>query len=152
VKPKSYRKKATRQPAVRKRQLECTRQAHDIVEQLRAELPQLLAVTVVDVASGLSLAAHTSSPTFDLLAAAKFQAGLVQRKHEALVALNLPHEHLEDILITLSSQLHLFRLTRTGQQLIALVVDARLTNLALARDVLRTLAHQLETVPGLRAA
>ncbi|AHJ99470.1 hypothetical protein [Hymenobacter swuensis] len=152
MKPKSYRKKATRQPAVRKRQLELLSRANEVVEQLRNELPQLLAVAVVDVASGTSLAAHTSSPTLDLLTAAKFQAGLVQRKHEALAALNLPDEQLEDIMITLSSQLHLLRLSSTGERLISLVVDAQTTNLALARDILRTRAEQLDAASALRAA
>lgn len=152
MKPKSYRKKATRQPAVHKRQLELMRRASEVVEQLRLELPQLLAVAVVDVASGTSLAAHTSSPALDLLTAAKFQAGLVQRKHEALAALDLPGEQLEDIMITLSSQLHLLRLSNTGARLISLVVDARTTNLALARDILRTRAEQLDAAPALRAA
>lgn len=132
--------------------MELLRRAADVVAQLRAELPQLLAVAVVDVASGASLAAHSASAALDLPTAARFQAGLVQRKHAALAALNLPDEQLEDILITLSSQLHLLRLTSTGERLISLVVDARTTNLALARDLLRTRAEQLDAVPALRAA
>ncbi|RSK50919.1 hypothetical protein [Hymenobacter rigui] len=152
MKPKSYRKKGTRQPALHKRRQALTRQATELIDQFRAELPLLLGVTVIDVASGSSLAAHSASAALDLPAAARFQVGLVQRKHEALAALRLPDQQLEDVLITLSSQLHLLRLTRTGEQLIALVVDAQTTNLALARDILRTLAEQLETAPALRAA
>lgn len=137
---------------MRKRQLELVHRANDVVEQLRSELPHLLAVAVVDVASGVSLTAYTSSAALDLPTVAKFQAGLVQRKQEALAALDLPGEQLEDILITLSSQLHLLRLTSTGERLISLVVDARTTNLALARDILRTRAEQLDVASGLRAA
>lgn len=152
MKPKSYRTKATRQPAVHKRRQAVARQATELINQLRAELPLALAVTVIDMASGSSLAAHSATPELDLSAAARFQVGLVQRKHEALAALGLADEQMEDVLITLSSQLHLLRLTSTGEQLIALVVDARTTNLALARNILRTLAEQLETAPALRAA
>lgn len=137
---------------MRKRQLELVRQAAVLVEQLRAELPHLLAVAVIEVATGTSLAAHSVLPEQDWRAAARFQARLVQGKQEALAALALPDEQLEDILITLSSQLHLLRLTSTGEQLISLVVDANTTNLALARDILRTQAEQLDTVPVLRAA
>ncbi|MCA8833401.1 hypothetical protein [Hymenobacter pini] len=137
---------------MRKRQLELTRQATNLVEQLRAELPHLLAVAVVEVATGTSLAAYSVLPEQDWRAAAGFQARLVQGKQEALAALALPNEQLEDILITLSSQLHLLRLTSTGEQLISLVVDANTTNLALARGILRTLTEQLETAPVLRAA
>ncbi|WP_246008814.1 hypothetical protein [Hymenobacter metallilatus] len=152
MKPKSYRKKATRQPALHKRRQVLARQAAELINQFRAELPLALAVAVIDMASGNSLAAHSASAGLDLPAAARFQVGLVLRKHQALAALGLPNEQMEDVLITLSSQLHLLRLTRTGEQLIALVVDARTTNLALARVILRTLAEQLETASALRAA
>ncbi|MBT9393167.1 hypothetical protein KLP40_08320 [Hymenobacter sp. NST-14] len=152
MKPKSYRKKAARQPAVRRYQLALARQAALLVDELRAELPHLLAVAVVDVASGASLAAHAAAAGgLDLTLATRFQLGLVRCKHQALVALQLPREQLEDILITLSSQLHLLRLTGTGRQLISLVVDARTTNLGLARDILRSRVARLEAEPPLPA-
>lgn len=152
MKPKSYRKKAARQPAVHRYQLALVRQALAVVEELRLELPHLLAVAVVDVATGASLAAHSTAPHLDLAAAARFQAGLVQCKHQALAALHLPQEQLQDILITLSSQLHLLQLTGTGQQLVALVVDAQTTNLGLARDILRSQVARLNAGSLLGAA
>ena len=52
-------------------------------------------------------------------------------------ALKLTSETIEDILITLSTQLHLIKLNSTGTKFVYLVVNARDTNLAIAREVLR---------------
>nr|WP_215906262.1 hypothetical protein [Hymenobacter luteus] len=111
-----------------------------------AELPQLLAVAVVDVKSGGCLAAHSNSPAINPSTAATYNAEVVKQK--AMAALQLQDEQIEDILVTLSSQLHLLQLTATGDRLIYLVVDAQDTSLALAREVLRGQVGQLKLVAG----
>ncbi|UOQ78797.1 hypothetical protein MUN84_09815 [Hymenobacter sp. 5516J-16] len=145
MKPKSYRKKASRRPD---RLPKPNPLATLVVQNVLAELPKLLAVAVVDVASGTSLAAHTNSPTINPSTAAAYNAEVVKHKLKALTALALQGEAIEDILITLSSQLHLFQLTDKGGQFIYLVVDAGSTSLAMAREVLRSQVGQLEPAAG----
>lgn len=150
MKPKSYRRKASRR-TLRKPVLEFIAPdpvATEVVENVRAELPQLLAVAVVDVESGACLAAHSNSPAIDPSTAAAYNAEVVRQKQKAMAALALADEHIEDILVTLSSQLHLLQLTATGDRLIYLVVKAQDTSLALAREVLRGQVGQLELVAG----
>lgn len=102
-----------------------------------------MAVAVVDVASGTSLAAHATT-TIDPDTAASFNAEVVKLKQKAMVALQLVDEQLDDILVTLSSQLHLLQLTPNGSRFIYLVVGAQSTNLGIARAVLREQISQLE--------
>ncbi|WP_245326210.1 hypothetical protein [Hymenobacter wooponensis] len=151
MKPKSYRKKSSRRPDKAPKPLTPDPFATQVVHNVLAELPGLLAVAVVDVASGASLAAHSNVPTIDPNTAATFNAEVVKHKQKAMAALQLSDETIEDILITLSSQLHLLKLTENGDRFIYLVVNSHDTNLGIAREVLRAQAQQLETHSGLAA-
>nr|WP_262907838.1 hypothetical protein [Hymenobacter sp. 15J16-1T3B] len=106
-------------------------------------MPELLAVAVVDARSGTSLAAHSNAANIAPATAAAFNAEVVRQKQKALTALNLIDEHIEDILISLSNQLHLMRLADGGRKFIYLAVSAHDTNLAAAREVLRVQAATL---------
>lgn len=138
MKPKSYRRKASRQP----KPIAPDPLAAWVVQQVLAELPELLAVAVVDVTSGASLAAHATA-AIEPSTAASFNAEVVKLKQKAMTALKLTDEHLDDILITLSSQLHLLQLTPDGSRFIYLVVATQSTNLGIARAVLREQVGQL---------
>jgi len=142
VKPKSYRKKAPRQSEKTIKPATSDPRAQEVVAQVLAELSELLAVAVVDVASGTNLAAHFNS-TINPDTAATLNAEVVRLKQKAVTALQMGNEQLDDILITLSSQLHLMKLTSDGSKFIYLVVDAHSSNLAMARLVLRVQAEYL---------
>jgi predicted regulator of Ras-like GTPase activity (Roadblock/LC7/MglB family) len=144
VKPKNYRRKASTSIKVSKTGLATPDPlANQVVQQVLAELPGLLAVAVVDVASGMSLAAH-STATINPDTAATYNAEVVKQKQKAMAALLLTDERIDDILITLSSQLHLLQLTPDGRRFIYLVVSAQNTNLGIARQVLRAQVGQLQ--------
>ncbi|GGG37203.1 hypothetical protein [Hymenobacter glacieicola] len=145
MKPKSYRKKASRRPD---RLPKPDPLATLVVQNVLAQLPELLAVAVVEVATGTSLAVHTNSSAIDPGTAAAYNAEVVKHKLKALTALALQGEAIEDILITLSSQLHLLQLTDNGGRFIYLVVDSGSTSLAMAREVLRSQVGQLEPAVG----
>jgi hypothetical protein len=68
---------------------------------------------------------------------------VVKQKQKAMAALKLGGETIEDILITLTNQLHLLKLNASGTKFIYLVVNMRDTNLAIAREVLRTNAEHI---------
>jgi hypothetical protein len=112
--------------------------AGKIVQNVIDELPTLMAVAVVDVTSGMSLASHTNSPNINPDTAAAYNTEVVKQKQKAMSALKLTGEVIEDILITLSNQLHLLKLNSNGTKFIYLVVNQRDTNLAIAREVLRS--------------
>jgi predicted regulator of Ras-like GTPase activity (Roadblock/LC7/MglB family) len=112
--------------------------AGKVVQEILNDLPGLMAVAVVDVTSGMSLASHTNVPNINPDTAAAYNTEVVKQKQKAMTALKLQGESIEDILITLSNQIHLLKLTEAGNKFIYLVVNSRDTNLAIAREVLRS--------------
>lgn len=117
--------------------------AGKVVQDVITDLPSLTAVAVVDTTSGMSLASHSNSPSINPDTAAAYNTEVVKQKQKAMAALKLTGEKIEDILISLTNQLHLIRLNDAGTKFIYLVVNSRDTNLAIAREVLRTHASQL---------
>lgn len=117
--------------------------AGKIVQDVITDLPGLVAVAVVDTNSGMSLASHSNSPSLNPDTAAAYNTEVVKQKQKAMAALKLTGETIQDILITLSNQIHLLKLNESGTKFIYLVVNSRDTNLAIAREVLRTHASQL---------
>ena len=111
--------------------------AGQCVQNIINSLPSLVAVAVVDATSGMALASHTNSPTVNPETAAAYNTEVVKQKQKAMSALKLSGEKIDDILITLSNQLHLINLSDDGKKFIYLVVNSRETNLAIARDVCR---------------
>ena len=110
--------------------------AGQAVQNILNDLPGLLAVAVVDISSGMSLASHTNS-TINPDTAAAYNTEVVKQKQKAISALKLQGEGIDDILITLTNQLHLLKLVNDGKKFIYLVVNPRDTNLAIAREVVR---------------
>jgi hypothetical protein len=117
--------------------------AGQTVDAIITDLPGLMAVAVVDVTSGMALASHTNSPSINPETAAAYNTEVVKQKQKAMSALKLTGENIEDILITLTNQLHLLKLNAAGNKFIYLVVNSRETNLAIAREVLRSHAASM---------
>lgn len=117
--------------------------AGQTVDAIINDLPGLMAVAVVDVTSGMALASHTNSPSINPETAAAYNTEVVKQKQKAMSALKLANETIEDILITLTNQLHLIKLNAAGNKFIYLVVNSRETNLAIARETLRSHAGQM---------
>ena len=111
------------------------------VDGIITDLPSLVAVAVVDITSGMALASHSNSPAINPETAAAYNTEVVKQKQKAMSALKLSGENIEDILITLTNQFHLIKLA--GNKFIYLVVNSRDTNLAIAREVLRNTAANL---------
>ena len=117
--------------------------ADKIVESILNDLPGLMAVAVVDISSGMALASHSNVPGINPETAAAYNTEVVKQKQKAIAALKLTGEKIEDILITLTHQLHLLKLNAKGTKFIYLVVNAREINLAIAREVLRAYSDDL---------
>ena len=110
--------------------------AGQAVQNILDDLPGLMAIAIVDISSGMSLASHSNSGINPDTAAA-YNTEVVKQKQKAMTALKLQGEVIDDILITLTNQLHLIKLVADGKKFVYLVVNSRETNLAIAREVLR---------------
>jgi hypothetical protein len=99
--------------------------------------PGLMAVAGVDIASGMALASHSNVPSLNPETVAAYNTEVVKQKLKAMSALKLTDGKMEDILLTLSNQMRLIKLTDDGQKFICLVASTRDTNLTLARDVVQ---------------
>ena len=106
------------------------------VKEILEELPTLLAVAVVETETGMPLAAHSNLSDFDIDTAAAYNTEVVKQKLKAIKALNL-NQTVQDILLTLTDQLHLIKLSPTGDKFIYLAVNSKDTNLAQARQIMK---------------
>ena len=118
--------------------------AGQAVQEIINSLPSLVAVAIVDIQSGMALASHTNNPNLNPETAAAYNTEVVKQKQKAMTALKLTGEKIDDILISLTNQMHLINLTDDGKKFIYLVVNSRDTNLAIARDVLRQSSETLK--------
>ncbi len=114
-----------------------------VVQNIMDELPSLIAVAIVDTNTGMTLASHSNNPAINPDSAAAYNAEVVKQKQKAMSALKLTGENLDDILITMSNQIHLIKLIGNGSKFIYLAANSRDTNLAIAREVLRDQSHNL---------
>jgi hypothetical protein len=102
-------------------------------------LPPLSAIAVVEVASGNCLAHLSQRRGFDPAALAVHHAETVRQQLQALAALPTRGDRLQDILIPLRKQLYLIRVAKNSQWFVHLAVRAQDTNLALAREILKSI-------------
>ena len=108
----------------------------DTVKGILNDLPTLLAVAVVEVDSGMPLASHTNITDFDIDTAAAYNTEVIKSKLKAVAALKLK-QTVQDVLLTLTDQLHLIKLSTDGHLFIYLAVNAKDTNLAQARQIMK---------------
>ena len=108
----------------------------DTVKGILADLPTLVAVAVVETETGMPLASHANIADLDIETAAAYNTEVVKSKLKAIQALKL-NQTLQDILLTLTDQLHLLKLSPTGDKFIYLAVNSKDTNLAQARQIMK---------------
>jgi len=102
------------------------------------DLPDLLAVSVMDLKAGTLLATYHIGGKLNPAKAAAYNAEVIRQNQLALPALGLADEAVEDILITLNSQWHILRLLPDNRHFVHLMVNRRDTNLGIAREVVRS--------------
>ncbi|MBD2723343.1 hypothetical protein [Hymenobacter armeniacus] len=102
-------------------------------------MPALTTVSVVELATGNTLAYCSRRRGFNPVTTAGHQVELLRQQQQAMAALALRGERLEDILIPFRKQLQLFRLAKNGQWFVFLAVRAEDTPLALARELLKSI-------------
>lgn len=105
----------------------------DFFGRIEADVNGVIATSVVDLESGMTLAAKSNRPEFDLVAASAYNSELVKQKMKIMKTLSLKSA-LEDMLITLSDQFHLIKLLPGGTSFLYLAADRGSTNLAILRN------------------
>jgi hypothetical protein len=105
----------------------------DFFSKIEADVNGVIATSAVDLESGMTLAAKSNRPEFDLVAASAYNSELVKQKMKIMKTLSLK-SGLEDMLITLSDQFHLIKLLPGGTSFLYLAADRGSTNLAILRN------------------
>ncbi|AYN06050.1 hypothetical protein OIU80_07170 [Flavobacterium sp. LS1R47] len=111
------------------------------LNEMKTNVNGFIAVAVTEIESGLSFGNLTIDPGFDPELAAAYNLEVVKAKLSAVKALNL-NQDIEDILITLSNQIHIIDISPNKKFMIYLAADSTKANLGMTRAVLRK--HKLE--------
>ena len=107
------------------------------IQDMKTNVPGFIAVSVTEVRSGVSYGAESVDPSFDPNLASAYNLEVVKAKQNALQILGLASkEKIEDILITLTNQIHIIDIAASGGYFIYLAVDSSKANLGLTRALL----------------
>lgn len=102
-----------------------------VLEKLQSDASGFIAASLVDLESGMTLAAKSVRPDFDLTAASAYNSELVKQKLKIMQTLGLSGS-IDDMLITLTDQIHLIKLV-SPTSFLYLAVDKSQSNLAIVR-------------------
>lgn len=114
--------------------------AETLIQHLLRELPELVAVAVVDTASSKMVAAYTATPKFDPYKLPARSTELFRGLQRMLSAPWVQGQQVTDLVVVLDEQLHCLRPMGQGRQIAYLVVRLVDTNMSLVRDILRRYA------------
>jgi len=102
------------------------------IGKIEGDVNGVIASAVVDMESGMTLAAKSNRSDFDLTVASAYNSELVKQKLKIMKALGLK-AGLEDMLLTLTDQIHLIKLFPESGSFLYLAADRAGTNLAILR-------------------
>jgi predicted regulator of Ras-like GTPase activity (Roadblock/LC7/MglB family) len=117
------------------------KQLVEVLEKIAQDANGFIAASLVDLDSGMTLAIKGSRTEFDLTAASAYNSELVKQKLKIMRTLGLTGT-IEDMLITLTDQIHLVKLVGPNTFLY-LAVDRKLSNIALVRSAVNKHAGSL---------
>jgi hypothetical protein len=104
-------------------------------EELKKNVPGYIAVAVTEIKSGISYYSNSAVADFDPELASAFNLEVVKAKLNAINALSL-NETIDDIMITLSSQIHIIDVADNNEYFIYLAVDSTKANLGMTKALL----------------
>jgi predicted regulator of Ras-like GTPase activity (Roadblock/LC7/MglB family) len=111
------------------------------IEKIEREIPGFIAASLVDLESGMTLAVRSTRNDFDLTTASAYNSEMVKTKLKIMKTLGLTGT-LEDMLLTLSDQIHLIKLV-TPATFLYMAVNKHQCNLAIVRTVVNRNADAL---------
>lgn len=104
-------------------------------EEIKNNIPGYIAVAVTEIKSGISYYSDSVLAGFDPELASAFNLEVVKAKLNAISALDLDQK-IDDILITLTSQIHIIDISENSEYFIYLAVDSTKANLGLTKALL----------------
>ncbi|WPO79824.1 hypothetical protein [Flavobacterium sp. KACC 22761] len=116
------------------------------LNEMKTNVNGFIAVAVTEIESGLSFGNLTIDPAFDPELAAAYNLEVVKAKLNAVKALGLD-QNIEDILITLSNQIHIIDISPNKKFMIYLAADSSKANLGMTRAILKK--HKLDVEKNL---
>jgi predicted regulator of Ras-like GTPase activity (Roadblock/LC7/MglB family) len=108
------------------------KELNEILEKIQGDTNGFIAASLVDLESGMTLASKSTRTDFDLTAASAYNSELVKQKLKIMATLGLVGT-IDDMLITLSNQIHLIKMIGKTSFLY-LAVDKSQSNLAIVRS------------------
>ncbi|HEX4475955.1 MAG TPA: hypothetical protein VH142_12810 [Polyangiaceae bacterium] len=111
------------------------KQLNDVLDKIQGDVTGFIAASLVDLDSGMTLAVKSLRSDFDLTAASAYNSELVKQKLKIMKTLGLTGT-IEDMLISLSDQIHIVKLLNGGTFLY-LAVDKKQSNLAIVRTAVQ---------------
>lgn len=117
------------------------KQLLEVLEKIQNDASGFIAASLVDLESGMTLAVKSVRSDFDLTAASAYNSELVKQKMKIMNTLQLSGS-IEDMLITLTEQIHLIKLLNKSTFLY-LSVDRSQSNLAIVRAAVQRHANAL---------
>lgn len=116
----------------------------NFAEDLKTNVAGFIAVAVTEIKTGMSYTALSVDPSFDAELAAAYNLEVVKAKMSTIKALNLNQE-VEDIMITLTNQIHIISVSTSGEYFIYLAVDSTKANLGLTKAILKKYSREIES-------
>jgi predicted regulator of Ras-like GTPase activity (Roadblock/LC7/MglB family) len=110
-----------------------------VLNEIASSVNGFIAASVVDIDSGMPLATKAVRE-FDLDVASAYNSEMVKAKLKTMQILDLTG--LEDMLLTLESQLHLIKMIGDGA-FVYVAADRQSTNLALLRSAVKQASLEL---------
>ncbi|PAM91552.1 hypothetical protein B4N84_27485 [Flavobacterium sp. IR1] len=105
-------------------------------EDLKKNVPGFIAVSVAEIKSGMSYYSESVLADFDPELASAFNLEVIKAKMNAIKALNLQGQEIDNVMITLTSQIHIIDVSENGEYFIYLAVDSTKANLGMTKSIL----------------
>ncbi|MDQ6473034.1 hypothetical protein RB619_20535 [Flavobacterium sp. LHD-80] len=103
---------------------------------LEKNVPGFIAVSIAEIQTGMSYFSLSAVADFDPELASAFNLEVVKAKMNAVSALGLKNQVVSDIMITLSSQIHIIDISENNLYMIYLAVDSTKANLGMTKATL----------------
>ncbi|MFB9080776.1 hypothetical protein ACFFLS_21775 [Flavobacterium procerum] len=105
-------------------------------EDLKKNVPGFIAVSVAEIKSGMSYYSQSALSDFDPELASAYNLEVVKAKMNAIKALNLNGQVIDNVMITLTSQIHIIDVSDNQEYFIYLAVDSTKANLGMTKSIL----------------
>ncbi len=115
-----------------------------LMEEFKTNVYGFIAVSVIEIKTGMSYCSLSLDPTFNPEAASIYNLEVIKAKFAAIKALGL-NEKIDDVLITLTNQLHIIDVSDNGEYFVYLAVDSSKANLGMTRAILKKYSKDISS-------